>query len=228
MKIKVMVVTFLLIALPAFASANEQMQFNIVNLSAEQSRQVENDVMVVVMQASAQKNSSAEAANAVNQIMAWADPIMSADTQIRYQSLNYQTRPVYHERSVTGWTASQQVRLESENFEALTTMLGTLQQQLQIVSMQFAVSEAKRKSEIDTLIVAALEAFTEKAELISQSMKARDHRLVSIAVDEHGTPVGYRGIVQAEAMAVGSAAPQVEAGDSKISVRVTGSIQLIF
>lgn len=228
MKTKVLVITILLTALTAITYAEEQMHFNIVNLSAEQSRQVENDVMVVIMQASAQKNSSAEAANAVNRIMAWADPIISADKQIRYRSLNYQTRPVYHDRSVSGWTASQQVRLESENFEALTALIGTLQQQLQTISMQFTVSEEKRKSEIDTLIAAALEAFTRKAELISRTMKARDHRLVSIAVDENGTSVGYRGIVQAEAMAVSSAAPQVEAGDSKITVRVTGSIQLIF
>lgn len=228
MKIKVLAVTVLLTALTATTYADEQMQFNIVNLSAEKSRQVENDVMVVIMQASAQKNSSAEAADAVNRIMAWADPVISADTQIRYRSLNYQTRPVYHDRSVSGWTASQQVRLESEHFEALTAMIGTLQQQLQIISMQFTVSAEKRKLEIDTLIVSALEAFTRKAELISRTMKARDHRLVSIAVDENGTPFAYRGPVQAEAMAVGSAPPQVEAGDSKITVRVAGSIQLIF
>lgn len=227
MKINLMILTVVLVALSTFAYAEEQMQFNIVNLSAEQSRQVQNDVMVAVMQATAEKNSSAEAAQAVNETMAWADAIISAREQIRYRTLNYQTRPVYRDRIVTGWTASQQVRLESEDFEAMTTMIGTLQQQLQVMSMHFAVSAERRKQELDTLIVAALEAFNNKAELISQTMKARDHRLVSLTVHENGAPVGYRGVVQAEAMSA-RAAPQVEAGDSKITVRTAGSIQLIY
>jgi len=228
MKIKLMVIPIVIAALSSFAHADEKMQLNIVDLSAELSSQVENDLMVIVLQATAQKNSSAEAADAVNQIMAWADPIITADDQIRYQSLNYQTRPVYHERSISGWTAIQQIRLEADSFESMTTMITTLQQQLQIVSMQFTVSEEKRKDEIDSLIVHALEAFTQKAELISQALRAQDHRLVAISIDENGIPGVYRSPVHAEAMTVRAAAPQVEAGDSKITVRVTGSIQLIF
>ncbi|MEJ2057347.1 MAG: SIMPL domain-containing protein [Desulfofustis sp.] len=228
MKIILMIVTAATVALSSFAHADDTMQFNIVNLTAEQSRQVKNDVMVAVMQATAEKNNSAEAAQAVNKSMAWADTIISASEQIRYRSLNYQTRPVYRDRIVTGWTASQQVRLESEDIEALTAMIGTLQQQLQVVSMDFAVSAEKRKQELETLIVAALEAFNHKAEMISQTMQARDYRLVSMTVNENGAPVVYRGAIQAEAMSAQAMAPQVEAGDSKITVRIAGSIQLIY
>ncbi len=228
MKITLMIATAVVVALSSPAYADETMQFNIVNLAAEQSTQVKNDLMVAVMQAVAEKNSSAEAAQAVNDTMAWADTIISAAEQVRYRSLNYQTRPVYRDRSVAGWTASQQVRLESEDFETLTAMIGTLQQRLQVASMQFSVSEEKRKREIDTLIVAALESFNQKAELVSRTMKATDHRLVSLTIDENGAPIAYRGVVQAEAMSAGAAAPQVEAGDSKVTVRVAGSIQLIY
>lgn len=218
----------LIILISSSAFGDDQVQFNIVNLGSEQSRQVENNVMVVVMQAAAQKNSSSEAGNAVNEMMVWADRIISADKEIKHQTTNYQTRPVYNDRAITGWEASQQLRLQSANFEALTTMIGALQQQLQIISMRFEVSPEKRKEEIDTLIVEALDAFTKKAELVTRTMKARDYRLVAISVDENGSPVAYRGIVQAEAMAARAPAPQVEAGDSKIQVRIAGSIQLIF
>ena len=60
-------------------------------------------------------------------------------------------------------------------------------------------------------------------------MNAQDYRLVAVSVDENGSPpIPYRGLVQAEAMAAGAPPPQVEGGDSKLQVRVSGSIQLIF
>ena len=228
MKILLTATAALIIAIAAPAFGDDQVQFNIVNLQAEQSRQVENDVMVVLMQAAAQKNSSAEAGKAVNEMMVRADRVISADARITHQTMNYQTYPVYQDRVVTGWTVSQQLRLQSEDFEALTAMVGTLQQELQVISLQFQVSEQKRRAEIDSLIVEALEAFSAKAELITRTMKASDYRLVAVSIDENGSPVVYRGMVQAEAMAARAPAPQVEAGDSRILVRISGSIQLIF
>ncbi len=228
MKILLTALAALILATTAPASGNDQIQFNIVNLVVEQSRQVENDVMVVLMQAAAQKNSSAEAGKAVNEVMFRADRVISADERVTHQTMNYQTHPVYQDRVVTGWTVSQQLRLQSGDFQTLTAMVGTLQEELQVISLQFQVSEIKRSAEIDTLIVEALDAFTKKAELITRTMKARDYRLVAISIDENGSPVVYRGMVQAEAMAARAPAPQVEAGDSRILVRVSGSIQLIF
>jgi predicted secreted protein len=228
MKILLTAVTALIIAIAVPASGDDQVQFNIIDLRAEQSRQVENDLMVVLMQAAAQKNSSAEAGKTVNEMMVRADRVISADDRITHQTMNYQTRPVYHDRVVTGWTVSQQLRLQSKEFEALTGMVGTLQEELQVISMQFQVSEQKRSAEIDTLIIEALEAFTAKAELITRTMKARDYRLVAISIDENGSPVVYRGMVQAEAMTARAPVPQVETGDSRMVVRISGSIQLIF
>lgn len=228
MKTLVACTAALIIAISSIAFAEEQVQFNIVNLRIEQTREVVNDVMVVIMQAAAQKNSSTEAAQSVNQIMAWADTIFSADQRISHKTLNYQTRPVYQNKTITGWTASQQLQLQGRDIEALTTMAGTLQQQLQIVSMRFQVSPERRAEELETLIVEALEAFRTKAELVTRTMKAKDYRLVNVSIDENGGPMPYRGVVQAEAMAVRSAAPSVEAGESKIQVSVAGSIQLVF
>ena len=130
MKIFIAFTAALILSISALAVADEQVQFNIVNLRVEQDRQVSNDVMVVVMQAAAQKNSSAEAARSVNEVMAWADKIISEDQRISHQTLNYQTRPIYQNKTITGWSASQQLQLQSRDIEALTAMVGTLQQKL--------------------------------------------------------------------------------------------------
>ena len=107
-------------------------------------------------------------------------------------------------------------------------MAGKLQQKLQIVSMRFQVSSDRRAEALETLVVEALDAFRTKAELVSRTLKADDYRLVNLSIDENGGPRPYHGVVQAEAMAMRAAPPSVEAGDSKLQVSVTGSIQLIF
>ncbi|NNK58504.1 MAG: SIMPL domain-containing protein [Desulfofustis sp.] len=228
MKLIVAFSSALIVLIATIAIADEPVQFNIVNLRVEQTREVSNDVMVVVMQTTAQKNSSTEAARSVNEVMAWADKIISEDQRISHQTLNYQTRPVYQNKTITGWSASQQLQLRSQDIEALTTMAGSLQQKLQIVSMQFQVSPDRRAEELETLVVEALEAFHTKAELVTRTLNADDYRLVNLSIDESGGPMPYRAIARAEAMTVGAAPPSVEAGDSKIQVSVTGSIQLIF
>ena len=228
MKIFIAFTSALIVCVSALAFADQQVQFNIVNLRVEQTREVSNDVMVVVMQAAAQKNSSAEAARSVNEVMAWADRIISEDQRISHQTLNYQTRPIYQNKTITGWSASQQLQLQSQDIEALTTMAGTLQQKLQIGSMRFQVSTDRRAEELETLVVEALEAFRGKAELVTRTLKASDYRLVNLSIDENGGPRPYHAVVQAEAMAMRAAPPSVEAGDSKLQVSVTGSIQLIF
>ncbi len=228
MKIFIAFTASLIVSISACAIADEPVQFNIVNLRVEQARQVSNDVMVVIMQAAAQKNSSAEAARSVNEVMAWADKIISEDQRISHQTLNYQTRPIYQNKTITGWSASQQLQLQSQDIEALTAMVGTLQQKLQIGSMRFQISPERRAEELQTLVVEALEAFRVKAELVTGTLKANDYRLVNLSIDENGSPMPYRAVARAEAMSAGSAPPSVEAGDSKLRVSVTGSIQLIY
>ena len=228
MKTFITVLSLLTLGISSLAFGDEKVQFNIVNLRAEQTRQVANDVMVVIMQASAQKNSSAEAASSVNETMAWADPIISTDATIEHRTMNYQTRPVYQNKQIIGWSASQQLELRSSEIDSLTTMAGSLQQRLQIVAMRFEISPEKRAKEMESLIVEGLNAFQARAELITQTMAAKDYRIVNISVDDNGGRVPYRAMVQAEAMTARAPAPRVEAGDSQIQISVGGSIQLIF
>ena len=228
MKTSAVILAFLLLALSSPAVADEQVHYNIVNLSAQQSRQVANDIMVVTMQAVAQKDRAAEAGQTVNEMMKWADQVISAKAEIKHRTINYQTHPVYQNRNLVGWKVSQQLLLQSSDSDSLAALVGTLQQQLQVISMRFEISPDQRRKEIDGLIVEALQAFREKAELITATLKAQDYHLVNISVNENGGFVPYRGVVQAEAMAMSAAPPSVEAGDSEVQVSVNGTIQLVF
>ncbi len=223
------VAALLLICACSASAGEEALHYNIVNLDASSSAQVANDVMVVVMQAAAEKNSAVDAGHAVNDMMKWADSVIAGNAAVQHRTMNYQTLPVYQNQTIAGWSVVQQLRLQSGDFEVLSTMVGTLQQQLQVSSMHFEISPERRKQEVDKLIVAALGAFRDKADLIAATLKAQDHRIVALSVADNPVRIPYNGGIQMEAMSAARApAPVVEAGDSTVQVSVSGSIQLIF
>jgi predicted secreted protein len=223
----------LLLALLAFFLAGpvvaaDEINYNIVNLNAERSRQVENDVMVVLLRTVAEADRAVDAARKVNEQQAWADGVIKTAKAVSYRTMQYQTRPLYQNRQITGWSVSQQIRLESSDIKELTTLVGILQERLQVSSMQFEISPDRRQKETDSLTVEALQAYRDKAKMISQTLGAGDYRLVTISVQENNPPIPYYR-AQAEAMAVQAQAPPVvEAGDSQVIVSISGSIQLIF
>jgi predicted secreted protein len=229
MKTLISLISIILFTIASPLYAAEELNYNIINLQADAARQVDNDVMVVIMSALFEANSAAEAAKNVNKMMIWAAAIAGKSDSIKSQTMNYQTRPLYKNKAVVGWTVNQQIRFESKDFESLSTLVGTLQEKLRVQSMQFEVSPDRQENTVTELITASLEAFGEKARLVTKTLGAGDYRIVNISVREESPAAPYRRGFQAEAMSVQqSSAPHVEAGDSRINVRVDGTVQLIF
>jgi len=218
---------FLAIASPLLAA--EDLDYNIINLRAEAARQVENDVMVVHMSALAEANSAAEAAESVNDMMKWAAETAGTSEGVKSRTLNYQTRPIYQNKVLIGWSVNQQIRFESKHFATLSALVGILQEKLRVESMQFEISPDRRAGVEHELITAALDAFREKAGLVSSTLGARDYRIVKLTIQENSPVTPYRRGYQAEAMSVQmSSAPHVEAGDAEVTVRTEGTIQLMY
>ncbi len=208
--------------------AGEELNYNIINLQADADRQVENDIMVVGMSALSEANSAAEAAENVNNMMTWAAAIAKKSSGVKSQTLNYQTRPLYKNKALIGWSVNQQIRFESKEFETLSTLVGTLQEKLRVDSMQFAVSTDLKKATMNELITVALGAFRDKAGLVSSTLGARDYRLVNLSIRENSPAAAFQRSYQAEAMNLQASPPHVEAGDSRVNLSAEGSIQLIF
>jgi predicted secreted protein len=229
MKTLISLFSILLLSLGSPLYAADELNYNIINLQADAARQVDNDVMVVIMSALSEANNAAEAAENVNKMMAWAAAIAGKNDSIKSQTMNYQTRPLYKDKALIGWAVNQQIRFESKAFESLSTLVGTLQEKLRVQSMQFEVSSDRKDNAVTGLITVSLEAFGKKARLVTETLGARDYRIVNISVREDSPVAPYRRSFQAEAMSVQqNSAPHVEAGDSRINVRVEGTVQLIF
>ncbi len=229
MKKIILLSLIILVTVVASATSAEELNYNLVNLFGAAEKVIDNDLLAVTMQSSADAASAQEAAKIVNQEMSWALSLVKDITVIRKQTINYQTRPRYQNKVIIGWSVSQQLQLESEEIDGLSQIVGRLQEKLQVISMNFKVSPNQKKVATEKLITEALAAFEKKASLVSQALRAKDFRIVTLNIAENAPAIPLQRGYGIEAMAMASAdAVQLEAGESTIVVRVDGTIQLIF
>lgn len=200
-----------------------------VSFRVEASREVQNDQVDAVLLAQAEERDAAKLANDINQTMNWAMQQVRTGGRITPRSGNYRTYPVYDNKKIVRWRGVQELRLESQDVQALSRLLGSLQERLQIQSMQFSVSTATRDEIEDELITEALAAFRRRASLIAKSLGASDYGLLDVSVSGAGRPplIPVRMESAARISTASVSPPALEQGSSRISVQVSGSIRLL-
>lgn len=206
--------------------------FNVYSLSADAEVEVHNDLMTANLVVQAEGSDAAELAESINETMAWAVEQMKVFQAISTETRDYQTRPRYDSssaRRIIGWYASQTLQLSTDDFEAAGLAIQTLQERLQVQGIKLSAKrETRRKSE-DKLIKQALLAFKQRAELVQKSMNASGYGIIDVNITSDGfeTPVyRERMLMDRASGAAVESAPAIEAGTSRVHVRVDGRIQL--
>ena len=204
---------------------DEETLFNVVHLQAASEQEIPNDQMTTVLVAEHEGRDAAEIANMVNRDMEWALGLIKQKADVDSKTTNYQTFPVYNKQQIIAWRASQSVEIRSRNIEELSKLVGTLQDKLQVRQMYFSPTDETRKQFENKLIEEALEEFKSRVLIIKKHMDNMDHRIINISVNTGGVrpPVIYAD-TRMKTMAM-EAAPAVEAGTSKLTVTVSGSVQ---
>ena len=214
-------------AAAAASAAGDEVLFNRVYLDATAERDVPNDEMIVILRAEHQGREPAAVAERVNQDMAWALEAAKLENAVQRETGSYSTHPIYDQRVITGWRAAQELQLTSTDIKSLTTLVGRLQERLQVGSMQFRPTRETRERVRAELIDEALTAFRRRAEAVGRHMTGREYRVVELHVNsgEQGPrPQFYAERAMMKA-AADMAAPAVEGGTSVLQVTVSGNVQ---
>ena len=142
-----------------------------------------------------------------------------------------QSYPVYENEGskISAWRERAEVRLESADFARLSQLSADLLGELKMAEMSFAVAEDTRKTSEDSLIKEAVEAFKARAQLATEAVGGKGYKLVSLNLNSGG----FQPVMPMRAMAMdrGSfskreAAPQIEAGTSRVSMSADGVIEV--
>jgi predicted secreted protein len=218
---------WLTVFLSGWVQAEGALHFNVVSLEVSVEQAVDNNVMQAWLTVRHEHKQAAQAANKVNLDMQWALAISKANKSLKARTEHYSTQPKYDGRNVVGWVVSQQLLLESENFEQLSQLVTELQKKLQLSRLAFTTTKSLRDATDANLTQQALQAFRNKAQLVSDSLGMEQYEIVDlqIANNQQFRPVPR---VRAEAITASFSSKElaVEAGTSTLKVIATGRIQL--
>ena len=197
-------------------------QFDVVSFEAQASREVANDQLVAVLAVELHGPDPAALAATANRRMAEALKLAAGVPAVKARSGTYQTFPRYdRNQRIESWQVSQELRLESADFEAATRLIGKLQENLVVRSMTVRLSPEARRAAEDALIAEAIAAFHARADRVRAAMKAAGYRIrtLNIGTSSGSPPRPFEARAMAQQVAV-------EPGESRVDVSASGSIQL--
>ncbi|MEO4045719.1 SIMPL domain-containing protein [Pseudomonas sp. CAU 1711] len=217
-----------LASLPALA---DEPRYNQVSLRAEVSQEVAHDRMYVTLYTEAQDKNPARLASTIT---ATLNKALERARQVQDVKISLGSRhsyPVYEDEGskIGAWRERAELRLESAEFARLAQLSADLLGELKMAEMSFAVAEDSRKASEDQLIKQAVEAFKARAQLTTEALGGKGYRLVSLSLNGGG----FQPVMPMRAMAMDSgsfakseAAPQIEAGTSRVSMSADGVIEV--
>jgi predicted secreted protein len=218
-------VTALVQAAPVLAE-QARAQVLIIDLSAQARQLTANDLARATVYIELQAASPAAVAKEVNAKTAFALQTAKAYPTVKTQSAGTSSWPVYDKdgRRISAWRMRSELKLESHQVEEVSALLGRLQEQeLSIGQVVLEPAPQTRLQAENTATVAAIQAFQGKAQLVARTMN-KSYRIRQMTISA-GQPEGGPPMMRMKAMAADASAP-MEAGESAITVQITGQIEL--
>jgi predicted secreted protein len=207
---------------------DNETHYDRIHLSASASAKIDNDTMVATVYAEEEGSQATELSNIVNKRIRWGLDLVKTHPEIKHQTNAYSSNPVYSNNKIKGWRVRQSLRLESQDMTLMSDVLGKLQRELALQSMQFTVSSDSKNRQDEKLIDKALEAFESRAQQVVKKLGRKNYKIVDINISTSGIR-GVRPQIQARAMAVSSmesTPPAISAGEQTVSATVNGNIEL--
>lgn len=196
----------------------------VIELSAEARRTAPNDLARASAFSEATDSNPRDLAKKVNAITAQALTTARTYPTVKVQSAGTHTWPNYDKGGrITAWRMRSTLQLESRDITALTELLGQLQGSMGVGQVAFMPSPETQHKVEDAVIVDAIAAFEARARLVAGSLK-KSWKLRQLNIGNVG---GNRPPFMPMARAaLASDAIPVEAGESQISITVSGQIEL--
>ena len=198
-----------------------------VDLSAEAARQAPNDVAMANAYFEAADADPAALSKRVNAAIAAALEQARPYSGVKTSTSGVSTYPVYGKdgRKFESWRMRSEIQLESRDLPALSELLGKLQTTLAVSRLVLQPAPETRKSTADLAATDAIRAFEARAASIAGTL-GRKYRIrhLSVAYGGHAQPV-YP-MMRTAALSAEAAPAPIEAGQTEVTVTVSGTIEL--
>lgn len=229
-----------LFCVPAFAAG---IAYNQITFSEYATKEVQNDILVAEIFTQEEGSQPDLLSQRVNKTINWALAEIKKHPEVRVQTLNYRTHPIYHKDKAARWKVQQTLRLESQDSRLLGELLSRLQRRLALQSVKYEISDEARRIHNDMLTEEAINRFNQKAQTVARAMGRKSFKIVQISIDQAQIPVArpprlYRAAARevsgdVQMLKSGNAnvafnleETHMEAGKRDVRVTVHGTIEL--
>lgn len=210
------------------ALAHDSDKGNIITFAVEHSEQVDNNHAFAVLGKTVQAKDAATLAKQTNPIINKALAIAKKYPTVKVSSGQPAAYPSYDDKgNITGMTSQARLNLNSQDINALSALIGELQPLLVLERMRFDVSSATKAQIQQQLMVTTSKKFQQQAEDIAKIWGAKGYKLIQVNLDNQSTPPHYP-MPMAMSAKYADSAPTLEAGDTELSYRISGSIFLVY
>lgn len=212
------------------AQVTESLNYNVVNIQAEATRQVSNDEMHAVLYIEKNNKQPAELSSQITQLMNQAISLAKKYPQVKVETGSQSTYPVYDNdnKKLKDWRGRAEINIESNDFKAASQLVSELQQNFQTQSINFTVSDTQRKKVENELMIEASKNFQQRAQLLSQAWSKSGYNLVNLNLNtsnNYPRPIMVRAAMAKFSSADMAESQNVASGESTITVNANGSIQ---
>lgn len=207
-------------------SAEESRGYDQITLSTSTETQVPRDILIAHLFARSEGPSLDAGTAEVNRAITAALETARKTPEVSVQTQEYQTEPSYQNQKPSGWVVQQWIRLESRQPERLARLLGELQKTLKLGGIDYAVAPETRKAAEDRLISEGLKAFQSRAERVTHDLGRNRYRIVKMDVGSNPPPFRSGRPILRAMSAEAAPAPQIEAGETSLSMTIQGTIEL--
>jgi predicted secreted protein len=195
----------------------------VVTVTASTTSTLANDRMHAWLRAEADNPDPAVAANEVNTRMAKALARAKAARGVDASTTAYTSYQVSERNQPSRWRVSQTLSLEGADFSALAALVSKLQGDdgLVLSGMSFSVSVAARQAAEDALTQQAIKAWQARAQAAATGFGSPSWRAGRVTI-QTGDSVRPQPMFRAGAVQAASAPIATEAGNTEVTVTITG------
>ncbi|MDQ6982291.1 MAG: SIMPL domain-containing protein [Mariprofundus sp.] len=221
----------ILFFVPALALAeNNQPAGTIINLSATEEIRLPNDEVAISFRIEKEGANADKIRRYVNRVSEAIQRRLKKESAVKLKTVSRNIQPVWKypkhsQRIRTGWRMTQSGQVISSKLDAVPKWLDTIETEgAHLSSLQFRISSNTSKKARDKLRLKAIASFREQAIVIAKGLNAEHFRIIQLNASSHlPQPVIHRAEMAKSAAAP---PPSLSAGESSLSITVSGTIQV--
>lgn len=204
----------------------------ILNISATERREVEQDLLVATLNYSATNTNSRELQNEINSAMKKALDLVKKEKNVKVNTGAYQVYQTNDQRTKEKkWQGSQSLTLKSKDAKTILELAGKLQDmKLNMNGLNYTLSPETAITVQDNLMEAALKQLQTRANRAAKALGKSTAELREVNTQGGGIPIQRRNYARSamvmESADMAMSAPVAASGESTITLTVSARVIL--